>query len=1046
MLRSSHRRAALRPVPSLVVVLTLLLVQLTRTAFCADDDFFETRIRPIFVSHCEACHSDANKKTNGGLALDSRQGWQRGGDQGPAIVPGKPDESLLMKAIRHESDVIAMPPEESRPRLSQQQQDDLATWILQGAIDPRSQAERVGGMTKETAESWWSFQPLANLTPPEVARPEWVYNDIDRFVVSELLKHDLQPNDVTNRRTWIRRVTFDLTGLPPTPEEIHLFLNDPSEQAFAHVVDRLLASPAYGERYGRHWLDVARYADTAGDASDYPIREAGQYRNWVIQAFNSNMPWNDFLRQQIAGDIYAKENPDNQYANMVTATGFLAIGKRYGHRPLSDFQYLDFADAIDSVGRSLLGLSIGCARCHDHKYDPVTMKDYYALYGIMQSTKWAFAGGEEQKQPSDFPPLVPPNEAERLDAEKASALADMDRELAELRAKRNRLDPKYRGGGLDLDLESQELNKPPVTPWLSSGPNMVSHDAQSPFEQTFGKGTRGVRIGSGQTNDGVRMVFSPGLQTAFANTIYLSVDFRSPTDPKSAESNVNGVADPNGTSNETGAYRFYLGRGVLESIALECSISATEFAIREAGQWRIVAALESNRWYQLRIAIDSANRVINGMLHWDAGRTDFDPIELSANWDGIANTFICDAIGHRAGTVPVRDLDNLSMQSEPFPEFGSVAEQKTDLDEEIATKLADIDSEIAVLTTRRDATALTVPYKVAYGVSEGTPSNARLQLRGEPENLGDEVQRGFVAILGNDAIAHPEHSSGRKDLAEWLTSENNPLPARVAVNRIWRWHFGRGIVSSTSDFGVRGSAPTHPQLLDWLATRFIRSGWDVKDLHKCIVLSRTYRLSSDSQHASRENDADPENHLLWRFNRHALDAESLRDAMLSVSGNLNLSQPEQHPFPPVQTWAFTIHQPFHAVYESDHRSVYLMAQRNRRHPYLSLFDGADPNQSTGERLTTTTPTQSLYLMNSPLVHQWSASVAEQILNQPGERVDRIGYIYEKLIGRQATPQDIKQAENFIERYQTSPDNASPAAAWSALARVLMTSNPFLYVD
>ena len=339
-----------------------------------DVDFFETRIRPLLIAHCLECHSDASAKTNGGLALDTRQGWQRGSDSGQVIVPGKPDESLLIAAIRRHEGVSAMPPDEGGKPLSQQEIEDLVTWISRGAADPRTRSEHVAGMSLATAKSWWAFQPLAHPVPPAIANPDLAFNPIDNFIVKQLADHGIEPLAVVDKRTWIRRATLDLTGLVPTSEEIESFLNDPTDEAFATVIDRLLASPAYGERWGRHWLDVARYADTAGDGADYPVREASKYRDWVVRAFQSNMPWNEFLRQQIAGDIYAKEHPDSHYADLVTATGFLAIGKRYGYSPSPDFQHLDFADVIDSVGRSVLGLSLGCARCHDHKYDRLSFR------------------------------------------------------------------------------------------------------------------------------------------------------------------------------------------------------------------------------------------------------------------------------------------------------------------------------------------------------------------------------------------------------------------------------------------------------------------------------------------------------------------------------------------------------------------------------------------------------------------------------------------------------------------------------------------------
>ena len=502
-----------------------------------DVDFFEARIRPLLIDHCLACHSDASAKTSGGLALDTRQGWQRGSDSGQVIVPSKPDESLLIAAIRRHDGVSAMPPDEGGKPLSQQEIEDLVTWISRGAADPRVRSEHLGGMSLESAKSWWAFQPLTHPLPPTISNPDLAFNPVDHFIVSQLEEQGIQPLNVTDKRTWIRRATLDLTGLAPTPEEIESFLNDPSDEAFSTVVDRLLASPAYGERWGRHWLDVARYADTAGDGSDYPVREASKYRDWVIRAFQSNMPWNEFLRQQVAGDLCAQDNPDANYADLVTATGFLAIGKRYGYSPSPDFQHLDFADVIDSVGRSVLGLSIGCARCHDHKYDPITIKDYYGLYGILQSTQWAFPGGEEHKRPANFPPLIPPAEVRELEKIKSDRQAALDRRISEIQLSRLATDPRFRAGGIDLDLESQDLEKPPGKPWLSAGPNAVCAPAQSPFQHIFGEGTRGVRLGHGTPHEGLRYVFERRVTPSDGNNIHFAIDFRSLGSPSSQPTN-----------------------------------------------------------------------------------------------------------------------------------------------------------------------------------------------------------------------------------------------------------------------------------------------------------------------------------------------------------------------------------------------------------------------------------------------------------------------------------------------------------------------------
>ncbi|WP_020475627.1 PSD1 and planctomycete cytochrome C domain-containing protein [Zavarzinella formosa] len=986
--------------------------------------FFEKEIRPLLIDKCQKCHGE--KKQESGLRVDSLAALLKGGTSGPAIVPGKADQGTLMSAVRHKGD-LQMPP---GGKLKDEQVAALAKWVTTGAVWPNEKAVVAATPRKG---NHWSFQPVANPPLPNVRDAKWAATPLDRFTLAQLEAKGLKPVGLADKRTLLRRVTFDLTGLPPTPEEIDAYLKDQSPDAYDKMIDRLLASKAYGERWGRHWLDVARYADTAGDGADYPVREAGKYRDWVVNAFNADQPYDQFLRDQIAGDILGKTDNSTRYAERVTATGFLAIGKRYGYAANADYQYLDFADVIDSVGRSLLGLSIGCARCHDHKYDPVTAADYYALYGIFQSTKWAFPGGEEMKRPTHFPPLVPPEEAARREKAKTAELAALDAEIGRLKSEKASLDGKTFAGGVDLAFEGQPIGKPPSTPWLSAGPNAVIAAAQSPFNHIHPAGTRGVRVGSGQSIDGVRYVFENGLRASPGKQMHFTIDFRT-------------VAP----ASKTGAYRFYLGRGVIESLAVQFSVTATEFAIRDGDKWEVVRKLTPGDWQTLQITLDPATKKYSGVVGKPGDLTAFKDKALNPAWDGVANTFICDAIGHVAGQAPERDLDNIGLQEAPFAAPGSPSVAAPAPKPDQKDRLAKLDADLAATTKLREAKAAADAYEVAYGVSEGTPVNARIQKRGEPDKLGAEVPRRFLEILGGDVLPASEKGSGRLELANWITRPTNPLTARVFVNRVWGWHFGRGLVSTPSDFGVRGEAPSHPELLDWLTTRFIESGWSVKALHKLILRSRTYQLASDDDQSNL--NLDPTNIWLWRHSRQALDAESIRDAMLAVSGRLDRSPPTPHPFPPVGTWGFTIHNPFHAVYDSDRRSIYLMVQRNRRHPFLAMFDAPDPNLSAAERLPTTTPTQTLYLMNSPFVHTQSEAFAKRLLATPGDDAARVRLAFESAHGKSASEAEVNDSLTFVANYRKKlgerglPADQQSTVAWAALGRVMLTGNAFLYVD
>jgi hypothetical protein len=363
-------------------------------------------------------------------------------------------------------------------------------------------------------------------------------------------------------------------------------------------------------------------------------------------------------------------------------------------------------------------------------------------------------------------------------------------------------------------------------------------------------------------------------------------------------------------------------------------------------------------------------------------------------------------------------------------------------------RVLEIANEVALLAKQKKVLSETPPYEVAYGVQEGTPVNAHIQLRGEPRKLGNQVPRRFLEVLGGDPLPTGYKGSGRRQLADWITRPENPLAARVLVNRIWQWHFGRGIVSTPSDFGFRGASPTHPKLLDWITAEFISSGWSIKHLHRVIMKSRTYQLSSVDQ--AKALQVDPSNKLLWRYARRPLDAESMRDAMLAVSGNLDQGKPGPHPFPDVNSWGFTIHHPFHAVYESNQRSVYLMQQRNRRNPYLQLFDSADPNVSMGQRQATVTPTQALFLMNSRFVHEQANGLAKRIVANRKTTEEGVQLAFELGHGRQPSKSDFNSAVEFVTKYsQKFPGQsqvASEQQAWSALARVILTSNSFLFVD
>jgi hypothetical protein len=824
-------------------VILLAAAAPSRSAPADADTAFELKVRPVLAGACFRCHG--GDKVSGGLRVDSREALLRGGDSGPAIVPGDPGGSLLVQAVRRTHERLRMPPDKPLPGPAA---DDLAAWVRQGAPWPAAAAAR-----PFAAPRHWAFQPVRAAAPPPDPTG-WAGHPVDRFIAAGLRACGLRPVAPADKRTLLRRVTFDLTGLPPTPEEVDDFLADASPGAYGRVVERLLASPAYGERWGRHWLDVARYADTAGDNADYPVPEARLYRDYVVDAFNADKPYDQFVREQLAGDLLAGRGPPEKYAERVTATGFLALSRRYATAPY-ELWHLTLEDAVDTTGQAFLGLTLRCARCHDHKFDPVSQKDYYALYGVFAATTFPYAGSEELVTKGfnrqHFAPLVPPAEAAPL-----------------LGAYRKRVE----------QLQAQIQDAP--------------------------KGDSLVRRAE---------------------------ELRRQAD------------------------------GLRKQIA------------EKQGKKQDVAALERQ----------------------------------------------------------AADLDR----------------QRAEAERQHRDGLGRLKAELRELQRRGAPPGL----PVAYAVSDGKPVVQPLHRRGEPGDPGPPVPRGVPQFLaGPRPACWPEDGSGRLPLADWVASPDNPLTARVMVNRVWQHHFGRGVVGTPSNFGLRGEPPTHPELLDWLADRFVRGGWSVKALHRLIVSSKTYQLSS--AHDEADAAADPANRWYWRFDRRRLDAEALRDALLAVGGRLDRARPGPHPFPPPGEWGWTQHSSFKAVYPSDCRSVYLMTQRLQRHPYLALFDGPDANQSTGRRPSSTVPLQALFLMNSPFVRAQAEAFADRLLAaapDPARRVDR-AHLW--AYGRPASPEEVEKGVAYVRRYAGELARAGAAGAgrereaWASYARVVLTANEFLYVD
>jgi cytochrome c553 len=750
-------------------------------------EHFEKKVRPLFLARCVKCHGP--EKPKGGLRIDSAAGLAQGGQSGPVISPGKPEDSLLIQAIRQTGD-LKMPP---NSKLKEQEIADLAAWVKAGAVwpggdtataklpvagtlDPASSA--VVGAARFTPEqkAFWSFQPIRDRKPPAVQACNWPTSPLDRFILAKLEEKGLAPAPRADRRTLIRRVTFDLTGLPPTPAEIDAFLADPSPDAFPKVVDRLLASPHYGERWGRHWLDVVRYADSTANDANAVMRYAFRYRDYVVHAFNQDKPYDQFIVEQLAGDLLPPltlpsppggegrvRGPDrDQAAERVIATGFLMLGPKALAETDKEQTLLDIADEqIDATSRAFLGLTVGCARCHDHKFDPIPTADYYSLAGIF----------------------------------------------------------------------------------------------------------RGIEV--------------------------------------------------------------------------------LKDRVPNASMWQ--------------------------------------------EW--------------------------------PLP--GE-------------------------------------PTLIAMAPKEGTPTNLRIHLRGNRFTLGPTAPRRFLQILaGERHAALTTTQSGRLELARWIATPGNPLTARVLVNRLWQHHFGTGLVATSDNFGARGEVPSHPELLDWLATRFIENGWSIKSMHRLILLSSTYQMAGVDN--PRANQIDPHDRLLWRMPRRRLEAEALRDTLLMVSGQLDRKVGGNESIEEVFKAAevldakrgFAVNRVngHHALYNTPRRSLYLPVIRNALPDVLALFDAADPYAVTAVRNETTVPAQTLFLLNNPFVRQQALHFAHSLLaDSTAGDSDRLRSAYARALGRFPSAGELAEGAAFLGQYMDKAQKTgrSPAearlATWQSYCQLLICSNEFLYVE
>jgi hypothetical protein len=804
-----------------------------------EERFFEKQVRPLLIKRCYQCHSSGAKILKGGLHLDSREGWMKGGDSGPAIVPGAPEKSLLIEAVRYQS--LEMPPQ---GKLPEPEVAVLEEWIKVGAPDPRTgpASRRHENVDVSSARAHWSLQGIADPPLPSVKNDGWPRTGADRFILARLEAEGLAPVGDAAKPVLLRRVFFDLVGVPPGPAQVESFLADEGPNAFDRVVDSLLASPGFGQRWGRHWLDVARYADSNGSDENFTYYDAWRFRNYVIGAFNADKPFDRFLTEQLAGDLLPFLTQEERDENLV-ATGFLVVGPKVIGATDKKQLLVDVIDEqLDTIGKAFLGLTIGCARCHDHKFDPVPARDYYAMAGILASTE---------------------------------------------------------------TIHGNLLNRRDLTGWnlhpLGAG-GQASYDAFQAHEKKLDDLTK-----------------------------------------------------------------------------------------------------EQKRLQTKRDALKK---------------------------------------GSKPEGTDKEDEDRAEGDLDPVAELERLEEQLAGLQRQIA-----------------DAKKNPIPRPpLAMSVNDQEkPGPIVICIRGDAHNGGESVPRGFLSAITPRAPEIGPDVSGRRELAAWLTSAENPLTSRVAVNRVWKHLFGQGLVATPDDFGTRGEPPSHPELLDHLARQFMEDGWSLKRLVRNLVLSRTYQMSSDFQRDAAATD--PENRWLWRMNRRRLQAEALRDGLLAVSGQLDPS-PAESVVAALNVQATGVGVKPNKQMHSVRRTVYMPVIRNDLPALFQLFDFGDSLSVNGRRSTTNVAPQALFMLNSALVLEAAADTATIVLEASDTADERqlLERHYVRILGRPPRDEEIEPSLALIhavlaDREAPQPADSGPALeaparvqAWSILSQALFCSTNFQYLD
>jgi len=909
-------------------------------------DFFESKVRPVLANNCFVCHN--GKLKTGGLDLSTAAGFAQGATSGPLISKDQPEMSRLIQVLRYQG-AVKMPP---MGKLPDAQIADIEAWVKLGATWSETAAPVVAaGRFSAEQRAFWAFQPVKDPPVPAVKNGAWPKSPIDNFILAKLEEKGITPAPPADKLTLLRRATFDLTGLPPTPKEIDDFLSDRTPDAFAKIVDRLLASPRYGERWGRHWLDVARYADSTGADEDIRYPYAWRYRDYVIDAFNRDLPYNQFVAEQLAGDLLPAEKPGEVNQRGIVATGFLAIGLKLlaeQDKPKMVYDMVD--EQLDTTTRAFLGLTVACARCHDHKFDPIPTKDYYSLASIFASTK-SLSKVEGTVSQIYFAPLVPGDVYARYEQHQ-DKIKDQDRQIDQV-----------------ITAEA-----------TSYAARLAPH-----------------------LGDYMMAAFDYERRPAAMENVCIAAF--------AAQRKLDGVVLERwiGYLAPSGDVRPHLDRWLH-------AVTQGNAAVREAAyQYQNDFEKALAGW---KIKLDEWAAKVREAA--GAGK----PIPEEPEFEAGHDRFFAEVALEKPGpfTLPQTAED----------EIFSPASR----------------AQLLQLRASRDELKKTSPPEppMACGVAEGVSVEQHVLIRGTAGNPGDLVPKQFLQIIAGEHQTPITKGSGRLELASWLTDPKHPLTARVMVNRIWQYHFGEGLVRTPNNFGKLGERPTHPELLDYLAARFVEGGWSVKKMHRLLMLSSAYQM--DSRITKEQIEGDPGNHLFSRFNRRRLDVEEIRDGLLAIDGSLDL------------TMGGTLQSGFGTDGEnsadrlsinpstSKRRTVYLPLRRSNLPSILNLFDFGDATTPSEGRASTNVAPQALFMMNSKFIADRSRELARKLATADADDRRRITDAYFWLLDRKPSAEEIQDLLDYMHGFVKKAAQASEPNwnAWESLCRILISSNEFIYVD